>query len=223
MKHTRLAERPLPNYSVGEEIANSAIHLTGGVLGIAATVFCILMACTHGNVMGITASAIYGASLMALYFVSGIYHGLRPGMGKKVMQVIDHCTIFFLIAGTYTVLLLGAIVKTYPFIAWGLFILEWGLGAVAVVLTAIDLNEYAVFSMTCYIGMGWAIILFARQVRNVLGGAGFQLLLWGGIAYTVGAVLYGIGSRRKWIHSVFHVFVLLGSVLHFFTIFLYAL
>ena len=97
------------------------------------------------------------------------------------------------------------------------------MGAVAICLTAIDLEKYSLFSMLCYVGMGWAVIPFWRQVLQVMGHAGFLLLLSGGIAYTIGAVLYGIGKRRKWMHSIFHLFVLLGALLQFFSIIGYAL
>ena len=105
----------------------------------------------------------------------------------------------------------------------GAFVFEWVVAAIATTLTAIDLRKYRVLSMVCYIGLGWAILPFVRQVTEVLTPVGFCLLLLGGISYTIGAVLYGIGSRKKWMHSVFHIFVLLGSILQFFAVLLYAL
>ena len=125
--------------------------------------------------------------------MSSVYHGLRPGMGKKVMQVLDHCTIYFLIAGSYTPILLVPMRAKYPVLAWSLFGLVWGCAIIACTLTAIDLKKYSVFSMICYLAMGWVIIL------------------------------YGLGSSHKWMHSIFHLFILAGSILHFFAIILYAL
>ena len=223
MKRTKLSDRALPDYSRGEEQMNTITHIVGGALGIAALTLCVVFAALRHNVYGVVGSAVYGASLIALYTVSSVYHGLKPGMGKKVMQVIDHCTIYFLIAGTYTVIVLSAIRPRYPLLGWGLFAFEWTMAAIATTLTAIDLKKYNVISMICYIGLGWAIIPFARQALEVLTLPGFLLLLSGGIAYTIGAVLYGIGSRRKWMHSVFHIFVVLGSVLQFFAVLLYAI
>ena len=139
------------------------------------------------------------------------------------MQVIDHCTIYFLIAGTYTVILLSAIRPENPVIAWVLFGFEWGMVALATTLTAIDLKKYRVFSMICYIGMGWAIIFFAKKAMQALTFPGFLLLLLGGIAYTIGSVLYGLGKRKKWMHSVFHIFVVLGALLQFFCVLFYAI
>ena len=223
MKRTKLSERALPTYSKGEEIMNMVTHIVGGTFGIAALTLCVIRAALHHNVYGVVTSAIYGACMIALYSVSSIYHGLRPNMGKRVMQVIDHCTIYFLIAGTYTPVVLSAIRPAYPWLGWGLFGFVWAMTALAVTLTAIDLKKYRIFSMACYIGMGWCVIPFWRQTLEVLTMPGFLLLLAGGIAYTIGAVMYGIGSRKKWMHSVFHIFVVLGSVLQFFAVFFYAI
>ena len=223
MKRTKLKDRILPDYTRGEELMNTITHGVGAVLGIGVLVLCILQAAANGNVWGVVGSAIYGASMIALYAVSSVYHGLKAGMGKKVMQVIDHCTIYFLIAGTYTPIVLSALRPVYPGLAWGLLGFVWVVAIVAVVLTAIDLKKYNVFSMACYIGIGWAVLPFAKQTWQVLTKPGFLLLLFGGIAYTVGAVLYGIGGKKRWMHSVFHVFVVLGSMLQFLSVWQYAL
>lgn len=215
---TPLAQRSLPNYSRGEEIMNMVSHILGGVLGLAALILCRLGATDSWEKTG---AWIYGVSMIALYTLSSIYHGLRPGMGKRVLQVLDHCTIYILIAGTYTPILLAAFRPVYPWICWGLFAAQWGLAALAITLTAIDLKKYNVFSMSCYILLGWGIVFFIPQTIRVMTLPGFHLLLWGGIAYTVGAVLYGIGSKRPWFHSVFHVFVFFGSFLQFLAIYLY--
>lgn len=223
MKRTKLRDRRLPRYSRGEEIMNMVTHIVGGGLAVIGLILCVIRAILTRNLWGVITGAVYGLALIAMYTISSVYHGLRPNLGKKVMQVIDHCTIYFLIAGTYTVILLSALRPAYPKLAWGLFAFEWLLTAAATTLTAIDLKRYSVFSMICYIGMGWAIIPFWRQVLDVLGTRGFGLLLWGGIAYTVGSVLYGLGKRKKWMHPVFHIFVVLGSLLQFLAVLLYAL
>ena len=220
---TKLADRKLPDYFRGEEIMNMVTHIVGGGLGVVALVLCIVRAAIHHNGYGIAGGIVFGVSLITLYTISSVYHGLLPGRGKKVMQVLDHCTIYFLIAGSYTPVAISALRQVSPALGWGIFGLEWGLLALAVTLTAIDLRQYRVFSMICYIGMGWAILPFWRQTAEALGSVGFGLLLAGGILYTIGAVLYGIGAKKHWIHSVFHIFVVLGSVLHFFAIFLYAI
>lgn len=223
MKRTKLADRELPTYSNGEEIMNMTTHIIGGGLGFIALILCIIQAAIHGGVVDILGAVTFGTSLILLYTMSSIYHGLKPGKGKLVLQVLDHCTIYALIAGSYTPVALSAIRPHYPVIGIGLVAAEWLLAGIAITLTAIDLNKYNVFSMVCYIGMGWGIIVFLPQTIASLGMPGFWLLLIGGISYTIGAVLYGIGGKKPWFHSVFHIFVLIGSILHFFAIYLYAL
>ena len=223
MKRTKLSDRQLPDYSRGEEIMNMVTHIVGGAVGVVALTLCVIFAALHANPWGVVTSAIYGSAMVTMFTISSVYHGLRPGMGKKVMQVIDHCTIYFLICGTYTVIALSAIRPIYPKLGWLLLGFEWIMAIIATVLTAIDLKQYRVFSMICYIGMGWAIIPFAKVVMQVLTKPGFYLLLAGGIAYTIGAVLYGIGSKKKWMHSVFHIFVDIGSLLQFLCVAMYAL
>lgn len=222
MKRTKLSDRHLPDYTRGEEIMNMVTHIVGGAMGIAALTLCVIRSALHANVWGVVTSAIYGAALIVTFTISSVYHGLRPNLGKKVMQVIDHCTIYGLIAGTYTVILLSAFRPAYPRLSWWLFAFEWGMAALAATLTAIDLKKYSVFSMICYIGMGWAILPFAGVAIETLGSGGFALLLLGGISYTVGSILYGLGKSRKWMHSVFHLFVNLGALLQFLCILLYA-
>lgn len=222
-KRTKLADRTLPNYYKGEEIMNMVTHIVGGALGIAVLPLCVVFAALNGNVFGVVGSAIYGFTMIAMYSLSSIYHGLRPGMGKKVLQVLDHCTIYFLIAGTYTVVALSALRPVYPQLGWGMLVFQWVLTALCVTLTAIDLKKYKVFSYVCYICMGWAILPFVPQTIAVLTMPGFMLLLGGGISYSIGAILYGIGAKKHWMHSVFHIFVVLGSLLQFLCILLYGL
>lgn len=223
MKRTRLCDRMLPNYSQGEELMNMITHIVGGALGIVVLLSCVIQAALRNNFFGILSCTIYGTTFITMFTISSVYHGLAPGMGKKVMQVIDHCTIYFLIAGTYSAVVLSAIRPLYPALGWGLFIFEWALAILAAILTAIDLKKYEVFSMICYIGMGWAVIPFWKQTFLALTKPGFLLLLIGGIAYTIGAVLYGIGSKHKWMHSIFHIFVVLGALLQYFAVFFYAI
>ena len=222
-KRIKLADRELPTYSKGEEIFNMVSHIVGGALGIAALVLCIITAAKAHSAIGVISSCIYGFTLIALYTMSSVYHGLKPGMAKKVMQVLDHCTIYFLIAGSYTPILLVAMMPKYPVIAWCIFALVWGCAVVACTLTAIDLKKYRVMSMICYLAMGWVIIFFIKQTYDVMYLGGVVFLVTGGVAYTIGSVLYGLGKTKKWMHSIFHLFILAGSVLHFFAIILYAL
>ncbi len=220
---TRIDDRILPNYTRGEEIFNMVSHIVGGALGVVVLVLCVVTAAINKNVYGVVSSAIYGSSMIMLYTMSSVYHGLKHERAKKIMQVLDHCTIYFLIAGTYTPIVLSAVRQINAPLAWTMFGIEWGLAALAITLTAIDLKKYEVFSMTCYIVMGWSIIVVFDKVIQALTLYGTALVLIGGILYTIGAVLYAIGKKKKYAHNVFHVFVLFGSLLQFFGILFYAL
>lgn len=223
MKRTKLIDRILPDYTNGEEVFNMVTHIVGGGLGIFYLVICVIVSALHHNVWGVVSSAIYGASVISLFTMSSVYHGVKHTMAKKVLQVIDHCTIYFMIAGTYTPIMLSLVRRTNPAIAWTVFGVVWGIAALAITLTAIDLKKYNVFSMICYIGMGWCIILTVVPVYRALTFWGFMWLLGGGIMYTIGAVLFGIGAKVRYMHSVFHIFVVLASLMHFICILFYVI
>ena len=221
MTRTKLTDRKLPNYTSGEEIFNMVSHIAGGVFAISALVLCVCVAALRGNVRGVVSGAIYGSMMILLYCMSSIYHGLRTNISKKVFQVIDHCAVFLLIAGTYTPLILGRFCIEYPALAWSIFGVVWGFTILGIVLNAVDLRKFRIFSMICYIGTGWSIIVAVKQLISVLTVPGFVLIMAGGVAYTAGAVLYGVGKRVKYMHSVFHVLVLAGSILHFIAILMF--
>lgn len=213
----------LPDYTRGEEITNTITHILGALFAVAAIPILIVTAASHHNPWAIVSGAIYGATLLIMFTVSSVYHGLPVGNAKRVMRVIDHCDIYFLIAGTYTPILLVAIRPLNPALAWSIFGVEWALTAIAVTLNAIDLKRFEKVSMVCYIGMGWCVIAVLRLTIEAMTVPGFMLLLAGGIAYTIGAVLYGIGKKVRYMHSLFHVLVIVGSVLQFFAILLYVM
>ncbi len=215
MKRTRLKDRNLPDYTKGEEIFNMASHIVGGGLGIIITAVCVARAFSNNNMYQIISSFIYGFSMIILYSVSSIYHGLIPKTAKKVFQIIDHCAIFILIAGTYTPISLCSIRENDPLIGWGLLTFVWGMSVLGVVLNAIDLKKYSIFSNICYILVGWCAVFVLNSTVEALTLEGFWWLLAGGIAYTVGAVFYAVAAKGgpRYSHSVFHLFVLLGSVL----------
>lgn len=215
MTRTKLCDRQLPSYTLGEEIVNTASHAIGALLGIAALVICVVYSASRQDVWAVVSSAIYGSSLVMLYSMSSVYHALKPSMAKKVMQVIDHCTIYFLIAGTYTPIVLCSVRKLNAPLAWVIFGIVWGVSALATVFTAIDLKKYQKFSMACYIGLGWCIVVASKTAYEAVGSEGFAYLLIGGVLYTVGAVLYGLGKKHRYVHSVFHMFVVSGSIMHF--------
>ena len=199
-------------------------HIAGGAFAVAALVACVYVSAAHANIWGIFSGAVYGASMVILYSISSVYHGLAgKGMSKKVMQIIDHCAIFFLVAGTYTPLALCGLRPVYPVIGWVTFGIVWAIAILGITLNAIDLKKYRVFSMICHIGVSWGVIAAIIPLLRVLPTGALIFLFGGGIMYTIGAILYGLGTRHKFMHSVFHLFVVAGSILQFFCIILYIL
>ena len=166
MTRTRLRERALPDYTRGEEWFNMISHIAGGALGVLVLILCLLRA--WGDGWGMTGSILYGLSFIQLYTISSVYHGLRPGTAKRVLQIVDHCTIYFFIAGTYTPIMLSALRPLHPGWAWGILGTVWGIAIVAIVLNAIDLQKFKVFSMVCYIGMGWCVVVGIRPVMEAV-------------------------------------------------------
>lgn len=222
MKRTKLKDRILPNYTRGEEIMNMVTHIIGGVLGVVALVLCVVRASIHGDAYAVVGSSIFGFTMIVLYTMSSIYHGLNPDrMAKKVFQIIDHCSIFFLIAGTYTPIALSSIREINPALGWTIFGIIWGMTIIGITLNAIDIKAFSKISMAGYIIMGWCIIFTIKQVYLAIGTGGMVFLVLGGVAYTIGAVLYHIGKKKKFIHSVFHVFTVIASLMHFFCILFY--
>ena len=224
MKRTKLKDRILPKYTKGEEIFNMTSHIVGGALGIVALVLCVVFAAIHGNGYGVVSGAIYGVTMIILYTMSSIYHGLNPKRkAKKVFQVLDHCSIYLLIAGSYTPFALCTLREYDTALGWTIFGVIWFVAILGIVLNSIDIKKFKVFSMICYLVMGWCIVFKINLLPELIGTAGFVLLLIGGLSYTVGAILYGLGKKHKYMHSIFHLFILLGSLLQFITILLYVM
>lgn len=210
----KLKEFNLPEYSISEELMNAISHGIGAALSIAAIV--LLIVNSKFEIKSVICVTIYSVSLFVLYIISTLYHALLPSKAKKVFRVLDHCSIFLLIAGTYTpicLLVLNSVV------GWILFFVVWVAAIVGIVFNSIDIKKFSKFSMICYIAMGWVVIFALKPLIDSITTSQLTLLVSGGLAYTVGAVLYVIGKKQKYIHSVWHLFVLLGSILHFFMIF----
>lgn len=218
--HQKAHRIAIPQYTLCEELINSITHGVGAGLGIAALVLCIVKSCMPLNGFKLASSIVFGLTFTLLYLMSCLYHALKVNKAKRVFRVFDHCTIFLLIAGTYTPYTL---ITLHGTIGWILFGIVWGVGILGIVLNAISLKRFANVSVFCYLALGWAVIFASKQLISALPYAGFMLLLAGGIAYTVGAVLYAIGSKKKYFHSVFHFFCLFGTTLHFFSIYFYVL
>ena len=210
----------IPKYTLGEELMNSITHGVGACLGIAALVLCVIKSCCPLDGYKLASSIVFGVTTTLLYLMSCLYHALKVNRAKRVFRVIDHCTIFLLIAGTYTPYTL---ITLRGVTGWVLFGVVWGIGILGIVLNAVSLNRFAKLSVACYIGLGWAVLFASKQLIAALDRTGLWLLLAGGIAYTIGAVLYGVGAKRRYFHSIFHYFCLIGTALHFFSIYLYVL
>lgn len=219
MKRTKLDDRVLPTYTKGEEIFNMVTHICGAALGVVATVLLAIFSVIHHNVYGIISGIIFGVSMIVLYTMSSIYHGLSPKLkAKKVFQIFDHCAIFLLIAGSYTPFCLCTLRSYNTATGWIIFGVIWATAIIGILLNSIDIKKYKVLSMICYLLMGWCIIVKGSILPKLLTTLGFALLLAGGIIYSIGAILYGLGKKRKYVHSIFHIFIFLGSLLHFFCI-----
>lgn len=211
----------VPKYTLGEEITNSITHGIGAILSIAALVLTIVISAVHHNGIGVVSAVIYGTTMILMYLISCLYHSMSPNIkAKKVFRVIDHCDIYLYIAGCYTPFCISLIGGG---IGWNLFGLVWSCAIIGVLLNAINLEKNKKLSLFLYLAMGWMIILSMKPLLDNLPTNGLILLLSGGIIYTIGAAIYGIGSKKRYFHSIFHVFVLMGSILQFFSILLYAL
>lgn len=201
-------------YTLGEEIFNSVSHGVGALLAIAGTVVLIVISAIYSDPWGIVSSAIYGATLIILYTMSTLYHALTNEKAKHVMRIMDHATIFLLIAGTYTPITL---VSLRGVLGWVLFGFIWAAAIVGIVLNAIDLEQFRKISVVCYIVMGWTIIVAIVPLIKSMSSLSLILLLAGGIMYSVGVIFYAI-KKIRYFHSIWHLFTVGGSVLHYFAI-----
>lgn len=202
-------------YTLGEEIFNSVTHGVGSLLSIAGTVVLIVFSAINSDAFAVVSSAVYGASLIILYTMSTLYHSITNEKAKKFFRIMDHNTIFFLIAGTYTPYTLAVLRNP---LGWVLFGIVWGAAAIGIVLNSIDLEKFSKISVVCYIAMGWVIIIAVKPLMNSMPFISFALLVAGGIFYTIGVIFYAI-KKVKYFHSVWHIFTVIGSALHYFSVF----
>ncbi|MEG0798938.1 MAG: hemolysin III family protein [Bacilli bacterium] len=210
----------LPKYSLREEIINSCSHGLGSILSIIGLILLLIKTVGSHNTIGIVCCCIYALSLIVLYSCSCLYHGLKHNNGKRVLRIIDHCSIYLLIAGTYTpytlLTLKGSLGLT-------LFIIVWSIAVLGIVLNAVDLKKFKLFSIISYISAGWVIIFALPPIKNALPKEGLILLVIGGILYTIGGLIYALAKKYKYSHSIFHIFVLIASILHFLSIYFYVI
>ena len=218
MAERKNKEISIPSYSLGEELFNAISHGLGALLSIAALVLMLIRA---RNALEVTTAAIFGTSMIFLYSISCVYHALSPGLrGKKVLRVLDHCSVFLLVFGTY---IPASLLGVSGVRGWLLFGLVAFFTALGIVFTALDLERYQLAAVICQLLSGWSILMGVSNLRAALGLQGLIWMIAGGVMYTIGAILYGIGKNRKYCHSVFHVFCLLGTFCHFWAIYKYLL
>ena len=214
-KRTKIAERQLPDYTRGEEVFNMVSHIVGAAFSVPIMILCIVRGAVEYGAVGVLTGLAFSVPMLVLFVVSAIYHGLKPSLkAKKIMQIIDHCSIFLLIAGSYTPITLIALMKTDPVTAWVMFSVVWAASIIGIILNAIDLKKFALFSMACYLGLGWCIILCLPSLMAVLPPIGTVLLFLGGILYTTGAFFFGQEKKIRYMHSIFHLLVVGGCVSH---------
>ena len=222
-------EISIPRYSLAEELLNAISHGIGAAFGIVALIMMLTKSVPTGDPFRIISSIIYGLSLIILFTISCVYHALGKNNGKKVMRVLDHDVIYILISGTYTPYMLVAL---RPYNVWNLgtstvayimFACVYVFCIIGAVFNSINIKKYAKLSMACYLLSGWTVVSALPVLWNIITPTGVLLLLGGGIVYTIGAVLYGIGSKKKYFHSLFHLFVLLGAIMMFISVYYYVL
>lgn len=203
-------KKPVPQYSKGEELCNSLSHVVGFVLSAVALIYMIVEAVKYGDWLCLFSVIVYGTAMMVLYAMSACYHAIRSPKLKGIFRIFDHCAIFLLIAGTYTPYML---ITLRGAVGWTIFGIIWGMAILGIVLNAIDMEKFSLFSLICYVVMGWAVVFAVRPLVANLSSLGVSLLVWGGITYTVGIIFY-LMKKVPYTHALWHLFVLGGSLLH---------
>ena len=211
----------LAQYSRREDWLNSISHMVGGGLSVVALLLCLVRAVLARRWDYAVLGLVYGLTMIAMYSCSSVYHALRPNRGKRAMRLVDHAMIYPMIAGTITPLAVLVIVPQRPVLGWVLVGVAWAVVAAAVPITLTLFNKTKITQMVLYLALGWMVIVAVKTLWEHFDRTGMWLLVSGGLAYTLGAVLYGIGAKKPYFHSVFHFFVLAGSILHFVCIFCY--
>jgi hemolysin III len=204
--------------TLGEEIGNSVTHGIGAALSIAALVILVVFAALRGNAWHVASCTVFGVTLILLYLASTLYHALPQGRAKRVFRILDHATIYLLIAGTYTPFTLVTMRGAW---GWSIFGAVWALAAAGIVYQSLLIGRMPALSTTLYVLMGWLVLIAFRPLLQALPWGGVAWLAAGGLCYTLG--VYFFVSRTKFAHMVWHLFVMAGSVCHFFAVLLYVI
>lgn len=214
---------PLPDYTRKEELINSYSHLAGAVFGLGALITCIVISLKNQNATSLAVSIVYGISMILLFSMSGVYHGLKESDLKRIFRVVDHCSVFVFISGSFTPVLLSDLRNHYPTRNTILFVVVWALCIIGIILNAVNFLKFKNISIIFYVAIGWLIAFEFYPLYKHYGKESAILLLSGGLLYTIGTVLYNVGKKKRYFHSVFHFFVLAGAIVHFATVTLYLL
>lgn len=211
------SEVKLPDYTRLEDTLNSVTHAIGIPFSVFSVVMLFLKLGGTGSAMQKTAVVVYCLAMLILYAGSAVYHGLKPGIHKQIARVLDHANIFIMIAGTLTAFYLLGVMNYKPALAAALLAFSWLIAAVGIFLTFMNQEKFKKIQMVMYLLLGWTAVIGFKSVYDsgISGRHAVMLVFIGGMAYTLGAVFYGIGKRHRYIHAVFHIFILAGTVLQF--------
>lgn len=202
-------------YTLGEEIFSSVVHGVGIAFGIAALTVLVTLFSIYGDAWKIVSAAIFGASIIVAYSASTVYHAIPNEKAKKILKKFDHISIYYLIAGSYTPFLL---ISLRGITGWIVFGIIWGAALIGTLLKLIlPTNGAKLWSVGLYICMGWAVVFVSRQLFSVLPTSSIVFLILGGLAYTLGVFFY-LWKSKKYTHSIWHCFVLTGTIMHFFAV-----
>ncbi|RMH71314.1 MAG: hemolysin III family protein [Gemmatimonadetes bacterium] len=204
-------------YTLGEEIANSITHGIGVALSIAGLVILVVLGARYGDTWQVVSFSIYGSTLVLMYLASTLYHSLPQPKVKRIFKVIDHSAIYLLIAGTYTPFLLVTLRGIW---GWSLFAVIWSLAILGIIFKCFFVFRFKKLSLTIYILMGWMALVALHKIIESIGWGGFTWLALGGVAYTLGVIFY-VWKKLPYHHAIWHLFVLGGSICHFFAILRY--
>lgn len=214
------APRPINQYTFGEEVFNSVTHGVGALLAIIGGSVVVTLAAVYGSHLEVAACAIYAASLFLLYTMSTLYHAFPFPRVKYVFRIFDHSSVFLLIAGTYTPFMLITLKGNVRGLI--IFTIVWAAALIGITLNAFSVNKFAKLSLVLYLVMGWSVVLAIGDVVAALSFGGVVLLILGGVFYTAGVAFYAI-KRVRYFHSVWHLFVLAGSIMHYLCIVIYVI
>ena len=210
----------IPNYSLQEELINSISHGLAAALSIAGLVLLSIKASSDGA-LAVTSVTIFGTTMILLYTMSCIYHGLSPRCkGKKVMRVLDHCNVFLLVFGTIIPVSLIGIGGAQ---GWVCFSIVAFITIIGIVASSINIDKVKVIEVICHLINGWGVLIYIKELLNNIGSIGLLFIILGGVMYSLGAIFYGLGSKKKYVHSIFHFFFIFWTLLHFFAIYFYIL